>query len=141
MLTYNGANALLAMLAGTGSTYTYSNVYVGLSTTAPDRTGGGYTEPDAGAGYARQLIGRSGNGSIDASTRKMNNPDMGATTNKNIIYFPEATDSWGTCTHFLIFNAEKDGVLIAYGPLTDEISPVAGTVPIIRVGDLTMSIS
>ena len=31
--------------------------------------------------------------------------------------------------------------LIAYGQLTDEISPVAGTVPIIRVGDLTMSIN
>ena len=137
MLTYNGANQLLNMLCGKSQSYGYSNVYVGLSTTAPDRGGSGYTEPSAAAGYSRVLIGNPG----QAATQKMGSANLGSSSNTDIIYFPEATGSWGTCTHFLIFNAASDGVLVAYGALTDEIAPVSGTVPIIRVGDLTMAIS
>lgn len=139
MLTYNGANALLSMLAGKSYQYPYSSVYVGLSTTAPDRNGSGFTEPSAANGYARVLLGIA-QGSAQA-TQKMDNPNLGTITNKEIIYFPEATGNWGTCTHFLIFSAATDGVLVAYGALTNEISPVNGTVPLIRVGDLDMSVS
>ena len=137
MLTYNGANSLLNMLCGRTQNYSYPNVYVGLSTTAPDRGGSGYTEPSSAAGYSRVLLGTYN----QAATQKMGAANLGASSNTDIIYFPEATGSWGTCTHFLIFSAATDGVLIAYGALTDEIAPVAGTVPIIRVGDLTMAIS
>lgn len=137
MLTYNGANSLLNMLCGRSQSYGYSNVYVGLSTTAPDRGGSGYSEPAASTGYARVLLGNYN----QSSTQKMGAANLGTSTNTDIVYFPEATASWGTCTHFLIFSAATDGVLVAYGQLTDEISPVSGTVPIIRVGDLTMAIS
>ncbi len=137
MLTYNGANSLLNMLCGRSQSYSYSNVYVGLSTTAPDRGGSGFTEPSAAVGYARVLLGNYN----QQQTQKMEAANLGVSTNKDIIYFPEATGSWGTCTHFLIFSAATDGVLVAYGQLTNEISPVNGTVPIIRVGDLTMAIS
>ena len=137
MLTYNGANSLLNMLCGRSQSYVYSNVYVGLSTTAPDRGGSGYSEPAASTSYARVLLGSYN----QSSTQKMGAANLGTSTNTDIIYFPEATASWGTCTHFLIFSAATDGVLVAYGQLTDEISPVSGTVPIIRVGDLTMAIS
>ena len=137
MLTYNGANALLNCLCGRASSYSYGTPYVGLSTSAPDRNGSGYTEPSADAGYARVMLGNAS----QSVAQKMEAANLGSSINKEIIYFPEATNSWGTCTHFLIFSAPEDGVLIAYGQLTDEISPVAGTVPIIRVGDLTMSIN
>lgn len=137
MLTYNGANSLLNMLCGRAKEYQYLNVYVGLSTTAPDRGGSGYTEPSSAAGYARVLLGNYD----QRDTQKMSAANLGASSNTDIIYFPEATGSWGTCTHFLIFSAATDGVLVAYGQLTDEISPVSGTVPLVRVGDLTMSIS
>lgn len=137
MLTYNGANALLNCLCGRASNYQYSTVYVGLSTSAPDRNGSGYTEPPTAAGYARVLLGNYN----QSTSQKMAAANLGSSVNSEIIYFPEATAAWGTCTHFLIFSAAKDGVLIAYGQLTDEISPIAGTVPIIRVGDLTMAIN
>ena len=137
MLTYNGANSLLNMLCGRTQSYSYSNVYVGLSTTAPDRGGSGFSEPPASAGYSRVLLGNYN----QAATQKMGPANLGTSTNTDILYFPEATTTWGTCTHFLIFSAATDGVLIAYGALTNEISPVSGTVPIIRVGDLDMSIS
>lgn len=137
MLTYNGANSLLNMMSGRSASYSYSNVYVGLSTTAPDRGGSGYSEPDAASGYARVMLGSP----QQSATQKMGAANLGANANTEIIYFPEATAAWGTCAYFLIFSAATDGVLVAYGQLTDEISPVAGTVPIIRVGDLTMAIS
>lgn len=139
MLTYNGANSLLNAICGKVYEFPYQNIYVGLSTTAPDRGGSGYTEPPVAAGYARVLLGSSLQGA--SATQKMSTPSLGTSTNKDIVYFPEAIGSWGTCTHFLLFSADADGVLLAYGRLTDEISPVSGTVPLVRVGDLTMAIS
>lgn len=136
MLTYDGANTLLNCLCGRSQTYAYTNVYVGLSTTSPDRYGGNITEP-SGNGYARVLLGIAN----QVATQKMSAAAVGASANTEIIYFPEATGSWGTCTHFCLFNAAEDGTCIAYGALTDEIAPVNETVPIIRVGDLTMAIS
>lgn len=128
MLTYDGANALLNCLTGRAQTYPYSTVYVGLSTTQPNRYGGNITEPE-GNGYARVLLGTA----LQAQTQKMSAADLGATANSEIIYFPEATGSWGTCTHFCLFSAAEGGTCIAYGLLTDEIAPVNETVPIIRV--------
>lgn len=136
MLTYDGANALLNCITGRSTSYSYSTVYVGLSTSAPNRYGGNITEPE-GNGYARVLLGTA----TQSSTQKMKAAETGATANSDIIYFPEATGAWGTCTHFCLFNAAEKGTCIAYGALTDEIAPVNETVPIIRVGDLTMAIS
>lgn len=136
MLTYDGANALLNCLCGRATNYSYPTVYVGLSTTTPNRYGGNITEP-SGNGYARVLLGTA----QQAQTQKMSAAANGANANTEIIYFPEATGAWGTCTHFCLFNAAEEGTCIAYGALTDEIAPVDQTVPIIRVGDLTMSIS
>ena len=128
MLTYDGANALLNCLTGRSQSYPYSTVYVGLSTTAPDRYGGNITEPE-GNGYARVMLGQAS----QSSTQKMSAAALGASANSEIIYFPEATGSWGTCTHFCLFSAAEGGTCIAYGALTDEIAPVNETVPIIRV--------
>lgn len=136
MLTYDGANALLNCITGRSLNYSYSTVYVGLSTTTPNRYGGNITEPE-GNGYARVLIGTP----QQSNTQKMKAAETGATANSDIIYFPEATGAWGTCTHFCLFSAATAGTCIAYGALTDEIAPVNETVPIIRVGDLTMAIS
>lgn len=136
MLTYDGANALLNALCGRSQSHPYQTVYVGLSTTTPNRYGGGITEP-TGNGYARVLLGMA----QQAQTQKMAAAANGQTANTEIIYFPEATGSWGTCTHFCLFSAAEEGVCIAYGALTDEIAPVNETVPIIRVGDLTMAMS
>lgn len=140
MLTYEGANALLEMFMGTSSSYKYRDVYLGLSLTTPERTGEGKKEPPAENGYARVLIGQSGTGA-SREVRKMSDPTSGRVKNKEIIYFPEATDSWGSCTHFLIFDQAEGGTLLAYEQLTEPISPVANNVPLIRKGDLIISIT
>ena len=136
MLTYDGANAILNCLCGRAQNYSYPTVYVGLSTTEPDRYGGNIEEPQ-GNGYARVLLGTA----QQAQTQKMAAAATGATSNTEIIYFPEATGAWGTCTHFCLFNAAENGTCIAYGELYQSIQPVLDTVPIIRVGDLTMRLS
>lgn len=135
-LTYDGANALLTCLCGKSGTYAYSTVYVGLSTTTPSRDGSGITEP-SGNGYARVQLGVG----TQSETQKMSTPTYGETANTEIIYFPEATGNWGTCTHFCLFSAATGGTCIAYGALTSSIAPVNETVPIIRIGDLTMSMT
>lgn len=129
MLTYNCANALLKCLLGQSTSYSYSDVYLGLSTTAPSRDGTGYTEP-SGNGYSRISL-------KDA----MSNPALGSANNTEEVHFKAATGPWGTCTHYLLWSAKTGGVLLAYGQLTDEISPVAETVPIVPAGDIVMGLS
>ena len=141
MLTYAGANALLDCLTGRAQSYPFSTVYVGLSTTEPSRDGSNIHEPE-GNGYARVLLGVA----TQSATQKMSAANLGASANTEIIYFPEATGSWGTCTYFCLFSAQTGGTCIAYGALTDEIAPVSETVPLIRVNTqqtpgLTMAIS
>ena len=136
-LTYKGANALLECLTGRVSTYPHTTVYVGLSTTAPNVSGGNVSEP-TGNGYARVLLSKASGAD---SEKHMNAAANGSAANKDVIYFPEATGAWGTCTHFTLWTAQTGGNLIGYGQLTTAISPVNETVPIIRVGDLVMGIS
>lgn len=143
MLTYDGANALLNCLTGRSQSYPYQTVYVGLglktydgATVAPERTGTFLHEPD-GNGYARVLLGTA----QQSATQKMSAAALGASANEEIIYFPEAEGAWGTCKYFALYSAATGGTCIAYGELTQEISPIAETVPIIRVHDLTMLIS
>lgn len=132
-LTYKAANMYLDNLVGAQQVSRKSS-YLGLSTTAPNRDGTGYTEPDASAGYGRVKLGN------DASSwQAMKAASLGATTNESTIFFPEATASWGTCTHYLLFDAETGGNLLAYGPLDESIKPVANKVPIVREGNLNMT--
>lgn len=132
-LTYKAANMYLDNLVGSRIVNGISS-YLGLSLTAPNRDGSGYTEPSASVGYGRVKLGN------DASSwQAMKDASLGATTNESTIFFPEATGNWGQCTHYLLFDAEKNGNLLAYGPLDSPISPTAGKVPIIREGNINMT--
>ena len=137
MMTYLLANRILEGMGGRTSMFSSNGIYLGLSTTAPSRDGTGYTEPPASNGYKRTLLGIQGQG----STHKMGNATAGGIKNADTIYFPEATGSWGACTHYLIFDSGTGGNLLAYGTLTDDINPVNGTVPLIRIEELQMTIS
>lgn len=137
MITHYFANKILPLLIGKASTLnSATSIYVGLSTTEPDADGTNVTEP-SGNGYARVLLGHSS----QSMTQKMGEISAGEVSNDEIIYFPEATGSWGTITHFCIFDAASGGNLLAYGGLSTPIQPVANTIPIIRIGELTISIS
>ena len=121
-LTYTEANDLLRYLNGT----TGNGVYIGLSTTTPSRDGTGVTEPPSAAGYSRRKL------------TGMSTPALGVTTNTETVYFSEATGDWGVCTYFCIF-ASATGSLLAYGSLPTSIHPTDGKVPLIRPGNLSLS--
>ena len=137
MMTYFLANKILDGMGGKTSIFA-SAIYLGLSTTAPSRDGTGYTEPSAGVGYKRVLLGMSG----QSTSQRMADASSGGIKNKDTVYFPEATGSWGECTHYLLFDSDKaDGNLLAYGSLTNHITPTNGTVPLIRAEELQMTLS
>ena len=136
MLTYKVANKVLDALGGFESIFS-GTIYLGLSKTAPSRNGTGYTEPPANAGYARTLIGATG----QSLTNLMSKASPGGIKNNKTIYFPQATGNWGTCTHYLIMSAATGGDLLAYGTLTTSITPTAGTVPLVRAKELQMTLS
>lgn len=137
MITHYFANKILPLLCGKASSLTSaSSIYVGLSTSAPLADGTNVTEP-VGNGYARVLLGNAS----QELTQKMGTVANGHVENDEIIYFPEATGSWGTITHFCIFDRDSGGNLLAFGALSTPIQPVANTIPIIRVGELSLSLS
>ena len=96
-------NALIsATLRNT--TYTSpSSVYVALFTSDPTDAGSG-TEVSGGS-YARQ-----------AAT--FGAPSNGVSTISAAIEFPQASGSWGTVTHFGIYDADTSGNLLYHGALT-----------------------
>lgn len=89
-----------------------TNLWVGLMTAAADPEASSFTEVTGGS-YARQAVARTGAG-WDAATTA----DPSATGNTNAINFPTATASWGTVTHFGIFDAVSAGNLLFWGDLT-----------------------
>lgn len=88
-LSGNGEAAILtALLAGR---------YVSLHTADPGNTGA--SEVGAGVAYARQAGG--------TFSQTGNNPTVAS--NAALIQFPVATGSWGTVTHFGLWDAATTG--------------------------------
>lgn len=105
-----------------------SNYYIGLSTTSPTAAGGNVSEPSTSAGYSRKLIT-----GLTTSTD-------GTTKNSSIISFNESTSSWGTITHFVIYDAASGGNLLMYGALSSPRVVEASTTMSIPVNNLVLSI-
>lgn len=101
--------------------------YIGLSSTAPSTDGLNVTEPASG-GYQRvQLTGLS-------------EPTAGVVTNPTSINFPESTQSWGTVSYFVIFDAATEGNLLMYGELEEARTVEAATIMTLRANSLTLSV-
>lgn len=86
--------------------YTMPTVYVGLFTAAPSDTGGG-TEVTGGS-YARK----------STAGTDWNAASGGSSSNANAITFVTASASWGTVTHFGLFDAASAGNLLRWNALT-----------------------
>ena len=166
MITYYLANRLLNFL-GRGESVNVSgnSRYVALSQTLPNHayeTQGtddtGVTEP-SGGGYARVALALYGQSysyeMTQANDGEITNGTPGSTgTNSgDIVYFPEVTGTagdhpWGTLKWFCIFDSQTGGNLLAFAPICDEngqplengITPEVGQLPIIRKGQLRISI-
>lgn len=101
-------------------------VYVALFTTDPTDAGSG-TEVSGGS-YARQ-----------AAT--FGAPSNGASTTSADISFPQATGSWGTVTHFGVYDASSTGNLLYHGALTASKTIETGDIFKIASGSLTITLA
>jgi len=117
-------NEILDHILGTGAYTAPTTVYVGLSTAtlADDASG---TEL-SGNGYARQ-------------SATFNAAASGTADNSAAIEFPAATASWGTVSHFGIYDAASSGNLLIHGAFTAAKLIDSGDILKISAGDLDIS--
>lgn len=112
--------------AATGS------VYLALYTAAPSDSGGG-TEVSGNA-YARQALSKA------VGTWTLGGAGSGNITNTAAITFPAATPAtWGTVTHFGIFDAITVGNLLLWGALTASKTVGVGDVLQFAIGALSIT--
>lgn len=121
-------NELLDHLFGKGA-YTPPTIYVGLSTADPGEDASGLAEPSGGS-YAR----------VSTSGSDWNAAASGALSNANEISFPEATASWGTITHFALFDAATAGNMLGSGALTSSQAVASGNTVSFQAGDLDVTL-
>ncbi|CAB4130418.1 hypothetical protein UFOVP119_42 [uncultured Caudovirales phage] len=95
-------------------------LYVGLLTAGPSDTGGG-TEV-SGNNYSRVNLAPSTTNwaatNAAASTANPSAGTSGTTSNNSTITFPTPSASWGTVTHFGLYDASTSGNLLMWGALT-----------------------
>lgn len=104
-------------------------VYLGLSSTAPSINGNGVTEPLASAGYER----------VELTT--LGEPANGVISNDSDISFPESSASWGTVTHFVLYDAPTNGNLLMYNELSQSRSVETATIVMVKAGSLKLTLS
>ena len=104
--------------------------YIGLSKSAPNVNGSGVNEPATDTGYARVQL------------TSLSEPVDGVVTNNLAINFEESLKSWGTVTHFVIYDAEPvgSGHLLMYGELSTPRAVEAATIMTIKDGYLKLSV-
>lgn len=114
----------------TGKTsYTMPSVWVGLFTAAPSDAGGG-TECTGGS-YARK--------STAGSDWNAASGNPASASNANAITFVTPTGSWGTATHFGLFDAASAGNLLRWAALTTPQSIGTGNTVSFAAGALTIT--
>lgn len=106
-----------------------SEYYIGLSSTAPNISGGNVTEPLSNSGYKRVKL------------ENLSGPADGVITNEQAISFDESTANWGTMSHFVIYDALEAGNLLMYDTLSTPRNVEAATIVTIKANSLTLTLS
>lgn len=106
-----------------------SEYYIGLSSTAPNTSGGNVTEPLSNSGYKRVKL------------ENLSEPADGVITNEQAISFDESTANWGTMSHFVIYDALEAGNLLMYDTLSTPRNVEAATIVTIKANSLTLTLS
>tara|TARA_R110000744_G_scaffold154048_1_gene268630 strand:- start:607 stop:993 length:387 start_codon:yes stop_codon:yes gene_type:complete len=101
-----------------------STVYIGLST-GSFADGNSGTEL-SGSGYTRKSI------AFDAASG-------GTTDNTSAIDFPTATGSWGTVSHWGLFDAASSGNLLIHGAFSASKAVATGDILRIAAGELDIT--
>ncbi|MAB51353.1 hypothetical protein [Marinobacter sp.] len=117
-------NEILDHILGTGAYTMPTTVYVGLSTGSFNDDNSG-TEL-SGSNYARESI------SFGAAS-------SGTASNDAAVEFNAATGSWGTISHFGIFDASTSGNLLIHGALTASKVIETGDILKIAIGDMDIT--
>ena len=117
-------NELLDHLLGTGAYTMPTTVYVGLSTGSfnDDNSGTELT----GNNYSRKAV------SFGAAT-------SGTASNDAAVEFSAATGSWGTVSHFGLFDASSGGNLLIHGALTASKVIESGDILKLAIGDMDIT--
>ena len=110
--------------------YTAPTIYVALSTTDPLDDASGLAEP-AGNAYAR----------VETSASDWNAASSSSLDNASDIIFPKATGSWGTVTHFALFDATTGGNMLAHGALSQPKAVGGSYTAMFDAGDLSVSLN
>ncbi|MCX6559848.1 MAG: hypothetical protein NTZ26_04975 [Candidatus Aminicenantes bacterium] len=121
-------NKILDHIVGKTS-FTLPTAYLALSTADPTDAGTGLAEP-SGNNYSRK----------QTAAADWNAASSGSIANANDLSFPEASGSWGTITHFAIFDAASGGNMLAHGSLTASKAVGAGDVLKFAAGNLTLTL-
>jgi hypothetical protein len=117
-------NEILDHILGTGAYTMPATVYVGLSTGSfnDDNSGTELT----GNNYAREAI------TFGAAA-------SGTASNSAAVEFNAATGSWGTVSHFGLFDAVSSGNLLIHGALTASKVIDTGDILKIAIGDMDIT--
>ena len=121
-------NIILDHIFGKGS-YTPPTIYAGLSTADPTDDGSGLAEPSGNA-YTR----------VQTSACDWNAASNGSLENAGEITFDQATGSWGTITHFALFDAATAGNMLAHGALSQSKAIGNSDTARFETGDLDISL-
>lgn len=89
------------------TTFARPTAYVALSTVNPGEDGSGMAEPPGGYNYGR-VVTLGSSWSIASG---------GTLSNAVEMVFPIASGSWGTITHFALFDNSVGGNMLGYGTL------------------------
>jgi hypothetical protein len=105
-----------------------ASLYVALFTSACGDTAGG-TEVTGGS-YVRVAIARSVSAwkSTNGATSGVSSGTSGASTNGGVINFGTTTASWGTVTHWGLYDASSAGNFWICGTLTSQVIPSGAAV-------------
>lgn len=106
-----------------------NKVYLGLSSTAPAVDGSGVSEPLASAGYERVELTNLGE------------PSNGVISNDSEVSFPESSASWGTVTHFVLYDAPTNGNLLMFNVLSQSRSVETATIVMVKTGSLKLTLA
>ena len=109
---------------GTASTSAPSAVYLGLSTASLNDDASG-TEL-SGSGYTRKAI-------------TFASASGGSIASNSAVEFPSATGSWGTVSHWGIWDASSSGNLLFHGAFSASKAIATGDILKVASGSLTIS--
>jgi len=120
-----------------GDAFSSPSTYVSLHTADPTDAGTG-TEVSGGS-YARKLVNANGGASPAWNNAAVDAPGY-VVDNANAITFATATASWGTVTHFAIWDALSGGNLLMHGALDTAKTVGTGDTFQFPAGDLNLRV-